>query len=156
MPTLSRCRWSEIIPLVLTAILASIPVALPATFTLAAALGAKALAKLDVLPTRLSAVDEAASIDVLCADKTGTLTQNALTVTAVHAMPGFDESHVLGLAALASSDGGQDPVDAAIRAAAAKKTASDLPKLIKFIPFDPATKMSEATAPIRAAPRCVS
>src|SRR5580704_17649885 len=60
---------SEIIPLVLTAILASIPVALPATFTLAAALGARALAHLDVLPTRLSAVDEAASINVLCADK---------------------------------------------------------------------------------------
>jgi H+-transporting ATPase len=137
---------SEIIPLVLTGILASIPVALPATFTLAAALGARALAKLDVLPTRLSAVDEAASIDVLCADKTGTLTQNALTVTAVHAMPGFDESHVLGVAALASSDGGDDPVDGAIRAAATKKPASDLPKLIKFVPFDPATKMSEATA----------
>jgi len=136
----------EIIPLVLTAILASIPVALPATFTLAAALGARALAKLDVLPTRLSAVDEAASIDVLCADKTGTLTQNALTVTAVHAQPGFDESHVLGVAALASSDGGQDPVDSAIRAAAAKKVASDLPKLVKFTPFDPGTKMSEATA----------
>ena len=136
---------SEIIPLVLTAVLASIPVALPATFTLAAALGAKALAKLGVLPTRLSAVDEAASIDVLCSDKTGTLTQNELTVTAVHAMPGFDESHVLGVAALASSDGGQDPVDGAIRAAAAKKAASDLPKLTKFVPFDPGTKMSEAT-----------
>ncbi|HEV2383314.1 MAG TPA: HAD-IC family P-type ATPase [Terriglobia bacterium] len=137
---------SEIVPLVLTAVLASIPVALPATFTLAAALGAKALAKLGVLPTRLSAVDEAASIDVLCADKTGTLTQNALTVTAVHAMPGFDESRVLGVAALASSDGGQDPVDRAIRAVAAKKAASDLPKLVKFVPFDPGTKMSEATA----------
>ncbi len=137
---------AEIIPLVLTAVLASIPVALPATFTLAAAFGARALAQLGVLPTRLSAVDEAASIDVLCADKTGTLTQNELTVTTVHAMPGFDEPHVLGLAALASSDGGQDPVDAAIRAAAAKKVASDLPKLAKFVPFDPATKMSQATA----------
>jgi H+-transporting ATPase len=137
---------SEIIPLILTGILASIPVALPATFTLAAALGARALAKLDVLPTRLSAVDEAASIDVLCSDKTGTLTQNALTVTSVHAMSGFDESHVLGLAALASSDSGQDPVDTAIRTAAASKAAADLPKLVKFIPFDPGTKMSEATA----------
>lgn len=136
----------EIIPLVLTAVLASIPVALPATFTLAAALGAKALAKLDVLPTRLSAVDEAASIDVLCADKTGTLTCNELMVTAIRTMSGFDESHVLGLAALASSEGGQDPLDAAIRTAAAKKIVSDLPKLIKFIPFDPGTKMSEATA----------
>ena len=74
---------AEIIPLVLTAVLASIPVALPATFTLAAALGARALAKLGVLPTRLSAVDEAATIDVLCADKTGTLTRNELTVTTV-------------------------------------------------------------------------
>ena len=61
-------------------------------------------------------------------------------------MPGFDEAHVLALAALASSDGGQDPVDGAIRAAAAHKAVSDAPKLIKFAPFDPATKMSEATA----------
>ncbi len=137
---------AEIIPLVLTAVLASIPVALPATFTLASALGARALAKLNVLPTRLSAVDEAATMDVLCADKTGTLTRNALTVTTVHPMPGFDEAHVLTLAALASSDGGQDPVDAAIRAAALGKAVSDAPNMITFTPFDPATKMSEATA----------
>jgi H+-transporting ATPase len=136
---------AEIIPLVLTAVLASIPVALPATFTLASALGARALARLGVLPTRLTAVDEAASMDVLCADKTGTLTQNALTVTTVHPMPGFDEAHVLALAALASSDGGQDPVDGAIRSAASGKPVSDVPKMIKFVPFDPATKMSEAT-----------
>jgi H+-transporting ATPase len=83
---------AEIVPLVLTAILASIPVALPATFTLAAALGARALAHVGVLPTRLSAVDEAATIDVLCADKTGTLTRNELTVTAVRPAPGFDDA----------------------------------------------------------------
>jgi H+-transporting ATPase len=135
----------EIIPLVLTAILASIPVALPATFTLAAALGARALAHLGVLPTRLSAVDEAATIDVLCADKTGTLTRNELTVTAVRPAPGFDEAGLLGLAAVASADGGQDPVDASIRSAASSKGAK-LPKLIKFIPFDSANKTSEATA----------
>jgi H+-transporting ATPase len=136
----------EIIPLVLTAVLASIPVALPATFTLAAALGARALAALGVLPTRLSAVDEAASMEVLCADKTGTLTRNALTVTSVQPMPGFDEAHVLALAALASSDGGQDPVDGAIRAAAASKVVADAPHLVAFAAFDPAKKMSEATA----------
>ena len=141
-----RMPVADIIPLVLTAILASIPVALPATFTLASALGARALAKRGVLPTRLSAVDEAASMVVLCADKTGTLTQNALTVTTVRPMPGFDEAHVLALAALASSDGGQDPVDGAIRAAAASKAVPDAPKLIKFSAFDPAKKMSEATA----------
>src|SRR5664279_1771630 len=78
---------TDIIPLVLTAVLASIPVALPATFTLAAAIGARALAKQGVLPTRLSAVDEAASIDVLCADKTGTLTRNELSVTSVRPLP---------------------------------------------------------------------
>ena len=136
----------EMIPLVLTGVLASIPVALPATFTLAAALGAKALARLGVLPTRLSAVDEAATLDVLCSDKTGTLTCNELAITVVHPEPGFDEAHVLAMAALASSDGGQDPVDTAIRSAAAKAAIADLPKLIKFVPFDSATKMSEATA----------
>jgi len=136
--------WSEIVPLLLTSILAAIPVALPATFTLAAAIGARALAKLGALPTRLSAVDEAASIDVLCSDKTGTLTRNELTVTSVRPMPGFDEARVLGLAALASSEGGQDPVDAAIRAAS-HKVASHSPKLATFVPFDPVKKTSEAT-----------
>jgi H+-transporting ATPase len=137
---------ADIIPLVLTAILASIPVALPATFTLASALGARALANRGVLPTRLSAVDEAASMVVLCSDKTGTLTQNALTVTTVRPMSGFDDAHVLALAALASSDGGDDPVGRAIRAAAASKAVSNAPKLVKFAAFDPAKKMSEATA----------
>ena len=138
--------WSEIIPLLLTSVLAAIPVALPATFTLAAALGARALAKLGVLPTRLSAVDEAATIDVLCSDKTGTLTRNELSVTSVRPMPGFDEAHILGMAALASSEGGEDSVDAAIRSASSHKPASDLPKLARFVPFDPAKKTSEATA----------
>ena len=82
----------------------------------------------------------------LCADKTGTLTRNALTVVEVRPMPGFDQAHILTLAALASSDGGQDPVDAAIRAAAKGKDAADGPRLVKFTPFDPATKMSEAAA----------
>jgi H+-transporting ATPase len=138
--------WGEIVPLLLTSVLAAIPVALPATFTLAAALGARSLAKLGVLPTRLSAVDEAATIDVLCSDKTGTLTRNELSVTSVRPMPGFNEEHVLGFAALASSDGGQDSVDEAIRAAASHKPASDQPKLTHFVPFDPARKISEATA----------
>jgi H+-transporting ATPase len=147
---------SEIIPLVLTAILASIPVALPATFTLAAALGARALAKLDVLPTRLSAVDEAASIDVLCADKTGTLTQNALKVTAVHAMSGFDESHVLGLAALASSDGGQDPVDAPSAPPPRQKSRlrSAETDQVHSVRSGP-RRCRRRLPPIRAAPPCV-
>ncbi len=138
---------SEAVPFMLISVLASVPVALPATFTLATAIGAQALTRVGVLPTRLSAVDEAASLDVLCMDKTGTLTRNELAVAAIRAMPGFDEDRVLALAALASADGGQDPVDAAVRAAAALcKTETDLPKIVKFAPFDPATKMSEVRA----------
>lgn len=141
-----RMPGADIVPLVLTAILASIPVALPATFTLAAALGARALAKRGVLPTRLSAVDEAASMAVLCADKTGTLTRNALRVAEVQPMPGLDEAQVLALAALASSDGGADPVDGAIRAASARTCGAGGLKLVEFAAFDPAKKMSQATA----------
>jgi len=136
----------EIIPLVLTAVLAAIPVALPATFTLATALGARSLARLGVLSTRLSAIDEAAAMEILCSDKTGTLTKNELSVSSTRPMPGFSETRVLALAALASEDGGQDPVDQAIRAAAAVKPDPNPLKLVTFVPFDPAKKMSEATA----------
>lgn len=134
---------SEFVALALIAILATVPVALPATFTLATALGAQALARKGVLPTRLSAVDEAASMDLLCSDKTGTLTRNELAVTAVHGAPGYDDAAVIGIAAQASSDGGQDPVDAAVRAAAHQRGAT-LAAPARFIPFDPATKMAEA------------
>ena len=109
--------FTQIAPLVLVAVLASIPVALPSMFTLAATVGARAVARRGVLPTRLSALDEAAGMDVLCADKTGTLTRNELAVTACRALAGFDEAQILAMAALASSDGGADPLDAAIRAA---------------------------------------
>jgi H+-transporting ATPase len=138
--------WSEIVPLFLTAVLAAIPVGLPATFTLSSAIGARSLAKVGVLPTRLSAVDEAGTIDVLCVDKTGTLTANQLSVASVVVLNGFHEEQVLGIAALASSVGGQDSVDAAIQFAFGKKPATDTPTLVTFTAFDPATKTSEATA----------
>jgi H+-transporting ATPase len=136
---------AQIAPLVLVAVLASIPVALPSMFTLAATVGARAVAKRGVLPTRLSALDEAAGMDVLCADKTGTLTRNELAVTACRALPGFEEAQILMMAALASSDGGADPLDAAIRAASHPAAAARW-KLVAFTPFDPARKMSEASA----------
>ncbi|SDS82443.1 HAD-IC family P-type ATPase [Bradyrhizobium canariense] len=136
---------SEIAPLVLVAVLSSIPVALPSMFTLAAAVGARALSRRGVLPTSLSAVDEAAGIDILCADKTGTLTRNELAVMSVCPMPTYDEAHVLALAALASSDGGQDPVDVAVRNAASRTSAPNKLELVAFVPFDPAVKRSEAT-----------
>src|ERR1700735_490732 len=131
----------EIISLLLTSVLAAIPVGLPATFTLAATLGARALAKLGVLPTRLSAVDEAGTINVLCSDKTGTLTLNQLSVTTVRPLTGSDESHVLAMASLASSDGGTDSVDAAIRSASSKEPPTDQLMLATFVRFDPAQRL---------------
>lgn len=137
----------DLIRLALTALLATIPVALPATFTLSAAFGAQTLARRGVLLTRLSAVHEAAAMDVLCADKTGTLTRNALAVAEVVAMPGFDRERVLALAALTSSEADQNPIDAAIRAAVVEaKVPGATERRVRFVPFDPATKMSEAFA----------
>lgn len=135
----------EILPLALTFILASIPVALPATFTVGAALGAKVLAARGVLLTRLSAVDEAASMNLLCVDKTGTLTCNKLNVAAVYSVSEFDETTVLMMAALASSTTGQDPLDLAIQTAVNEKKTKTEATVLKFIPFDPETKMAEAT-----------
>ena len=137
---------AEIIPLMLTAVLAAIPVALPATFTLASALGARALARQGVLPTRLSAVDEAATMDVLCADKTGTLTRNELAVTEVRPLPGLTPRTCWRWR--------RWPVRRAVRTRwmrpsarpRGESPAADAPALIRFVPFDPAMKMSEAAA----------
>jgi H+-transporting ATPase len=145
---------SELIRLALTALLATIPVALPATFTLSAAFGAQALARRGVLLTRLSAAHEAAAIDVLCADKTGTLTRNELEVVEVTAMQGFDRNRVLALAALASSEADQDPIDASIRAAAKATGGTPDERLLRFIPFDPSTKTSEACVSDRDGSEC--
>jgi H+-transporting ATPase len=137
----------DLIRLTLTALLATIPVALSATFTLAAAFGAQILARRGVLLTRLSAAHEAAAMDVLCADKTGTLTRNTLEVADIIAMPGFDRERVLALATLASSEADQDSMDAAIRAAGASGKGRSTPEhLVRFVPFDPGTKASEAFA----------
>jgi hypothetical protein len=138
----------QIIPPVLTALLSAVPVALPATFTLAATLGANTQALKGVLLTRLSALHEAAMIDVLCADKTGTLTENELAVAAVSALrEGDHEEDVLTAALLASSTEGQDPIDAAIRSTAQRKRGShERLQVVRFTPFDPAAKMAEAVA----------
>jgi len=136
---------ADLVRLALTALLASIPVALPATFTLSAAIGALALARKGVLLTRLSAVHEAAGVDVLCSDKTGTLTLNTLDVDQILPMQGFERERVLALAALASSDADQDPIDGAIRKAAASAGIKPTERLLRFVPFDPTSKTAEAS-----------
>ena len=137
----------QILALVLTALLSAVPVALPATFTLAAALGARTLALKGVLLTRLSSLNEAAMVDVVCCDKTGTLTRNELVVSAVHPVkPGGSEADVLAYAALASSPEGRDPIDSVIRAMAAKNPGRAGLTMTRFTPFDPSVKMAEALA----------
>ncbi len=134
-----------ILPLLLAILLASIPVALPATFTLAAALGSMELSKRGVLITRLSALHDIASMTVLCSDKTGTLTRNEATVNAIWAAPGFTDADVLRASALASDAAGMDPVDGAIIKAATERGWRDGEmERIEFKPFDPATKRAEA------------
>ena len=135
----------HVLPLLLAILLASIPVALPATFTFAAALGSLELSRHGVLITRLGALHDLASMTVLCSDKTGTLTRNEATVSMRWAAPGFSDDDLLRAAALASDPAGQDPVDGAIvRAAAGRGWPEGATERITFVPFDPATKRAEA------------
>ena len=142
---LAHLPWSEVLPFALILLVASVPVALPATFTVATAVGALDMSRHGVLVTRLSAIEEAAAMDVLCTDKTGTITQNRLAVAQIYPMGSRSPEEALRMAALASDAATQDPIDLAILGAAnEKKVLSDLPQRIQFIPFDPSTKRSEA------------
>ena len=137
---------AETVSFVLILLVASVPAALPATFTLATALGAMELAKRGVLVTRLSAIEEAAAMDLLCSDKTGTITQNQLWLADLHPYPPFAERELLRLAAYASDDAGQDPIDLAVLSRANAEGVVPAPaQRLKFIPFEPATKLAEAT-----------
>jgi H+-transporting ATPase len=140
----TRLPVAELLPFVLILVVASVPVALPATFTLATALGATALARSGVLVTRLSAIEEAAAMDLLCTDKTGTITENSLSVVAVRRYGRASDADVLALAAAASDDATQDPIDLAVLAAARTAGAVAGAPHVAFTPFDPAIKRSEA------------
>jgi H+-transporting ATPase len=135
----------DILPFVLMLLVASVPVALPATFTLASALGAFELASKGVLVTRLSAVEEAAAMEILCSDKTGTLTQNRLTLVGIHPRAPFTEDQLLDFAALACDEAGQDPIDLAILA---RRTPPAAMRRLTFVPFDPATKRASANVQV--------
>jgi H+-transporting ATPase len=136
----------HVLPLLLAILLASIPVALPATFRLSAALGSLELSRRGILVTRLSALHDIASMTVLCSDKTGTLTRNEVAVTSLHPADGFSERDVVGAAAWASDPAGQDPVDGAIVSAAGQRGCRNAAaERVEFKPFDPALKRAEAT-----------
>jgi H+-transporting ATPase len=137
----------EMIPLILVLLMSAVPVALPVMFTVSMALGSKQLAKHGVLVTRLSAAEDAAMMDVLCVDKTGTITMNQLAVSGVTPLAGATEAEVLFAGALASQEANQDPIDLAFLAAANERqvfVAFPLVTPISFTPFDAKSRRTEA------------
>lgn len=137
----------EMVPLMLVLLMSAVPVALPVMFTVSMAVGSKELAKRGVLVTRLSAAEDAATMDVLCVDKTGTITMNQLAVTGVISLEHASEADVLSAGALASQEANQDPIDLAFLAAAKERHIFDnLPKVtpISFAPFDAKNRRTEA------------
>lgn len=137
----------EMIPLVLVLLMSAVPVALPVMFTISMAIGSRELARLGVLVTRLSAAEDAATMDVLCVDKTGTITMNQLAVTGVIPLGPAAAGDVLLAGALASEEANQDPIDLAFIAAARERGVFDAggkSTTVSFKPFDPATRRTEA------------
>lgn len=140
-----KLPFDGVLPFVLMLLIASVPIALPATFTLAEALGTQELSKKGILVTRLSAIEEAAAMDILCSDKTGTITKNQLTLATLHPYPPYNEDQLLTLASMGSDEASQDAIDLAILNAARQRGLIDLKaKYLEFIPFNPATKRTEA------------
>ena len=137
----------EMAPLMLVLLMSAVPVALPVMFTVSMAVGSKELAKRGVLVTRLSAAEDAATMDVLCVDKTGTITMNQLAVTGVIPLEQATEADVLVAGGLASQEANQDPIDLAFLAAAKERHVFDVyPNAtpISFVPFDAKTRRTEA------------
>ena len=137
----------EMVPLLLVLLMSAVPVALPVMFTVSMAFGSKELAKRGVLVTRLSAAEDAATMDVLCVDKTGTITMNQLAVTEVIPLEQATDADVLIAGALASHEANQDPIDLAFLAAAKERHVFDnLPKFapVSFAPFDAKNRRTEA------------
>jgi plasma-membrane proton-efflux P-type ATPase len=135
----------EILPLMLVLLLSAIPVALPVMYTVSMAVGARDLAKRSVLVTRLSATEDAATMDVLCVDKTGTLTLNELSISQVFSVGPFTEREAVLLGALASQEANRDPLDLAFIKQAREKGWLDPGDVQEsFTPFDPATRKTEA------------
>ncbi len=136
----------ELMAFVLVVVVASIPVAMPAVLSVTMALGALALSRMKAIVSKLTSIEEMAGVDILCSDKTGTLTQNKLTLgeTAVFDAP--DAQAVILAAALASKAEDTDAIDTAVLNGLQDRD-TDLKgyQQLKFIPFDPVSKRTEAT-----------
>ncbi|HZD43362.1 MAG TPA: plasma-membrane proton-efflux P-type ATPase, partial [Methanomicrobiales archaeon] len=138
----------DVLQFSLVLIVAAIPAALPAVLSITMAVGAIALAKKEAIVSRLVAIEEMSGVDILCADKTGTITENSLTLSEIQPFGDFKKEDVLQSAILASREEDRDPIDMAI--IQSKQAASVTDKVVvyhvtKFKPFDPVIKRTEAT-----------
>ncbi|HTR87091.1 MAG TPA: plasma-membrane proton-efflux P-type ATPase [Reyranella sp.] len=123
---------------------ASIPVALPAVLSVTMAVGAERLSRLKAIVSRLVAIEEMAGMDMLCSDKTGTLTKNELTLGEPQPAPGVSKQDLLIAAALASNRQSPDAIDGAILAGLGDKAMLESSRVLSFKPFDPVVKRAEA------------
>jgi plasma-membrane proton-efflux P-type ATPase len=136
----------EILPLSLVLLMGAVPIALPVMFTVSTAVGARDLGKKGVLVTRLSATEDAATMQVLCIDKTGTLTLNQLVVEGLYPEEKITQEDLLLCAALASNASNRDSIDTAILDHAHKQNLSMVNyKQVQFVPFSPQSRKTEAT-----------
>jgi H+-transporting ATPase len=129
----------------LVLIVAGIPVALPAVLSVTMAIGAKKMADLKAILSKLIAIEELAGMNILCSDKTGTLTKNELSVRDIKPHEGFSEKECLTYFCMASEENSDDAIDQAVLEK--KKDFQDIASFTvsKFIPFDPVSKKTEAT-----------
>src|SRR5438132_3203904 len=135
-------RLAEI---VLILLVASVPVAMPAVLSVTMALGARRLAKSKAIVSRLEAIEELAGVDVLCSDKTGTLTQNKLTLGEAQPWAGTDAQTLILMASVASRPADNDPIDLAIMAGLKDSSVLKSYQQENYVPFDPVGKRTEAT-----------
>jgi H+-transporting ATPase len=129
----------------LVLLVASIPVAMPTVLSVTMAVGACLLAKKEAVVTRLSAIEELAGVDILCSDKTGTLTQNKLTLGDPFTVNGIPPDQVILLAALASRAEDKDTIDLAVIGGVKDEKTLKSYQVVHFQPFDPVHKRTEAT-----------
>jgi len=140
-------EWIEILRFSLVLTVASIPVALPAVLTVTMAVGALSLARKQVIVSKLSAIEELAGVDILCSDKTGTLTQNRMTISVPFTVNGYTSKDLMFYAGLASVEENKDPIEEPIFEWLREHGIYEelrRCKVERFVPFDPVRKRTEA------------
>src|SRR5436305_7901610 len=145
-----RCHYVRAVHLglaeiVLILLVASVPVAMPAVLSVTMALGARMLARSKAIVSRLESIEELAGVDVLCSDKTGTLTENKLTLGEAEPWTGTDAATLILMASLASRAADNDPIDLAVLAGLKDPSILKTYQQEKYVPFDPVDKRTEAT-----------